>query len=143
MIDPATRQRSGLPQFRGANVPAPRTGRRSLPAAGDMALAVGLLVLDVVAVVAAFLLGIDVSGDWEPFDPGADNSDVTLTLNWLYVGIAGGLVLLSAAPLYWLRAVVSAGLQVLVGIAVLIVAVSGAQYDEEQGARTDASVAYR
>ncbi|MDF3147261.1 DUF6234 family protein, partial [Streptomyces sp. T21Q-yed] len=110
-------------------------GRRRLPLAGDIALAVGLLVLDVVGVVAACLLGIDVSGDWKPFDPGADNSDVTLTLNWLYVGIAGGLVLLSAALLYLLRAVVSACLQVLVGVAVLVVAVSGAQFDADRAAR--------
>ncbi|WDF37974.1 DUF6234 family protein [Streptomyces sp. T12] len=135
MIDPTTRRPSGLPQFRGANVPPPRTGRRRLPLAGDIALAVGLLVLDVVGVVAACLLGIDVSGDWKPFDPGADNSDVTLTLNWLYVGIAGGLVLLSAALLYLLRAVVSACLQVLVGVAVLVVAVSGAQFDADRAAR--------
>ncbi|MGW6732946.1 hypothetical protein [Streptomyces sp. NPDC055013] len=55
--------------------PRPPTGRRQLPVAADIALAVGLLVPDVIGVVAAFLLGIDVSGDWMPFDPGADNSD--------------------------------------------------------------------
>ncbi|MFJ8533547.1 hypothetical protein [Streptomyces sp. NPDC093591] len=67
MIDPATRQPSGLPRFPGTHVPAPRTERRWLPVAGDIALAVGLLVADVVGVVAAFLLGIDVSGDWKPW----------------------------------------------------------------------------
>ncbi|MFI7415493.1 DUF6234 family protein [Streptomyces sp. NPDC049627] len=125
---------SGLPHFRGENVPPPPTGRRGLPVAGDIALAVGLLVLDAVGTVVAFLIGIDYSG-WEPFDPAADNSDIDLTANWLYVGLAGGVVLLTAALLYWLRAVVSAGLQVLVGIAVLVIAASGAQFDEERGAR--------
>ncbi|MGW1954670.1 DUF6234 family protein [Streptomyces sp. NPDC001920] len=113
---------SGLPRFRGADVPPPRTGRRWLPVAGDIALAAGLLVLDVIGVVVAVLLGVDVSGDWKPFDPGADNSEVTLALHWLPVGIAGGLVVLSAGPLYLLRAAVSAGLQVLVGTAVLVLA---------------------
>ncbi|WP_369270942.1 DUF6234 family protein [Streptomyces sp. R11] len=135
----------GLPHFRGANVPPPPTGRRQLPVAADIALAVGLLVLDVIGAVAAFLLGIDVSGDWRPFDPGADNSDVTFGFNWLYVGIAGGVVLLTAALPYLLRAYVSVALQVLVGMVVLVVAMSGAQYDEERGTRADAavSVAYR
>ncbi|MEJ8669275.1 DUF6234 family protein [Streptomyces sp. MS1.AVA.1] len=124
----------GLPHFRGANVPPPPTGRRQLPVAADIALAVGLLVLDVIGAVAAFLAGIDVSGDWRPFDPGADNSDVTFGFTWLYVGIAGGVVLLTAAPLLRLRAVVSAGLQVLVGTAVLVVAVGGARFGDGRDA---------
>jgi hypothetical protein len=139
MTDPASPRPSGLPQFRGGNVPPPRTGRRWLPLAGDIALAVGLLVLDGIGAVAAFLLGIDYSG-WKPFDPGADNSDIALTPNWLYVGIAGGVMLLTAALLYLLRAVVSACLQVLVGIVVLIIAIGGAQIDEDRGARADTSV---
>ncbi|MFF5478236.1 DUF6234 family protein [Streptomyces sp. NPDC012935] len=130
----------GLPPFRGANVPPPSTGRRQLPVAADIALAVGLLVLDVLGAVAAFLLGIDVSGDWRPFDPGADNSDVTLGFNWLYIGVAGGVVLLTAALPYLLRAFVSVALQVLVGMVVLVVAMSGAQYDAERGVRADAVV---
>lgn len=136
---------TGLPHFRGANVPPPPTGRRHLPVAADIALAVGLLVLDGVGAVVAFLLGIDVSGDWRPFDPGADNSDVVFTVNWLYLGIAGGIVLLTAALPYLLRAFVSVALQALVGMVVLVVAVSGAQYDEERGAREDTAVtvAYR
>ncbi|WP_062724525.1 DUF6234 family protein [Streptomyces caeruleatus] len=113
---------AGLPHFRGANVPPPPTGRPHLHIAADIALAVGLLVLDAVGAVAAFLLGIDVSGDWQPFDPGADNSDVVFTVDWLYVGIAGGVVLLTAALPYLLRAVVSVALQVLVGTVVLVVA---------------------
>ncbi|WP_369169271.1 DUF6234 family protein [Streptomyces sp. R28] len=135
MIDPDTQGPSGLPQFRGANVPPPRTERRWLPVAGDIALAVGLLVLDALGAVAALLLGIDVSGDWKPFDPGADNSDVTFTFDWLYVGVVGGLVLLSAALLYRLRAVVSACLQVLAGAAVLVIAVSGTRFDADRAAR--------
>ncbi|MGP4085760.1 DUF6234 family protein [Streptomyces sp. KR55] len=139
MTDPASPRPSGLPQFRGDNVPSPRTGRRWLPLAGDIALAAGLLVLDGIGAVAAFLLGIDYSG-WKPFDPGADNSDISLTPNWLYVGIAGGVMLLTAALLYRLRAVVSACLQVLVGIAVLVIAMGGTQIDELRGARPDASM---
>lgn len=135
MTDLAPGPPTGLPQFRGANVPPPRTARRGLPVAGDIALAVGLLVLDVLGAVAAFLLGVDVSGDWNPFDPGADNSDVTLTINWLYVGTAAGVILLTAALLCLLRAVVSACLQVLAGVVVLLLAVSGTQYDEERGTR--------
>ncbi|MFJ7073182.1 DUF6234 family protein [Streptomyces sp. NPDC098781] len=130
---------SGLPQFRGANVPPPRTGRRWLPVAGDIALAVGLLVLDVVGTIVAVLAGIDYSG-WQPFDPAADNSDINLTPNWLYVGIAGGVILLTAVLLYRLRAVVSACLQVLVAIVVLLIAMSGTQFDEERGARAEAPV---
>jgi hypothetical protein len=136
MTDPGSRP-SGLPQFRGDNVPPPRAGRRWLPIAGDIALAVGLLVLDVIGAVVAFLIGIDYSG-WKPFDPGADNSGIALTPDWLYVGIAGGIMLLTAALLYRLRAIVSACLQVLVGIAVLLIAVSGAHFDEDRGARADA-----
>ncbi|TXS40223.1 hypothetical protein EAO75_35075 [Streptomyces sp. uw30] len=130
---------TGLPRFRGANVPPPPVGRRGLPVAGDIALAVGLLLLDVIGAVVAFLLGIGVSGDWRPFDPGADNSDVTFTSNWLYLGIAGGIVLLTAALLYLLRAVVSASVQVLVGVVVLVIALSGAQVDERREDRGHAS----
>ncbi|AZQ34647.1 hypothetical protein EJ357_15135 [Streptomyces cyaneochromogenes] len=138
---------TGLPHFRGANVPPPPGGRGQLPVAGDIALAVGLLVLDVLGAVVAFVLGIEVSGDWKPFDPGADNSDVTFTFNWLYVGIAGGIVLLTAALLCLLRAVVSASLQVLAGMVVVVLAVNGAQFDKrhEDRARTavSAPAAYR
>lgn len=131
---------TGLPHFRGADVPPPPGRRRRLPVAGDIALAVGLLVLDVLGAVVAFVLGIDVSGDWKPFDPGADNSDVTFTTDWLYVGIAGGIVLLTAALLCLLRAFVSASLQVLVGMVVLVVAVSGAQFDERREDRAHTAV---
>jgi hypothetical protein len=102
-------------------------------------LAAGLLVLDGIGAVSVFLLGIDYSG-WKPFDPGADNSDISLTPNWLYVGLAGGVILLTGALLYRLRAVVSACVQVLAGIVVLVIALSGAQIDEHRGARADASV---
>ncbi|MFE6621434.1 DUF6234 family protein [Streptomyces sp. NPDC057740] len=119
---------AGLPHFRGTNVPPPPTGRRHLPVAADIALAVGLLVLDAVGAVAAFLLGIDVSGDWRPFDPGADNSDVVFTVDWLYVGIAGGVILLTAALPYLLRAFVSVALQVLAGTVVLGVAAAAVAY---------------
>lgn len=139
MTEPDPGQPLGLPQFRGDNVPPPKAGLRWLPVAGDIALAVGLLVLDAIGTVVAFLLGIDYSG-WQPFDPGADNSDVRLTPDWLYVGIAGGVILLTAVLLYRLRAVVSTCLQVLVAVVVVLVAVAGAQFDEEHGARADASV---
>ncbi|MBT2365750.1 hypothetical protein J7E88_10600 [Streptomyces sp. ISL-10] len=138
MTDPASRQPSGLPQFRGANVPPPRTGRRWLPVVGDIALAVWLLVLDVIGAVAAFLLGIDYTG-WKPFDPGADNSDIALTPNWLYVGIAGGVMLLTAPLLYLLRAVISTGMQVLAGSVVVVIAVGGAQIDQDRATRPSAS----
>ncbi|MFE9773532.1 DUF6234 family protein [Streptomyces sp. NPDC005931] len=139
MPDPASPRPSGLPQFRGDNVSPPRTGRRWLPLIGDVALAVGLLVLDGVAALAVLLLGIDYSG-WEPFDPGADNSDIALTPNWLYVGIAGAVMVLTAALLYRLRAVVSACLQVLVGFTILVLAVGGAQIDGHRGPPADTSV---
>ncbi|NUT34995.1 MAG: hypothetical protein HOV79_18210 [Hamadaea sp.] len=119
---------TGLPHFHGANVPPPRTERPWLPVVGDIALAVGLLVLDAIGVVVAVVLGIDVHGDWKPFDPGADNSDVTITVEWLYVGIAGALVTLSAALLYALRAIVSAGLQLLVGMTVVVGAAASVAY---------------
>ncbi|MGI5425999.1 DUF6234 family protein [Streptomyces sp. CA-179760] len=115
-------------------MPLPRTARRWLPLAGDIALAVALLVLDGIGAGAAFLLGIDYSG-WKPFDPDVDNSDIALTPDWLYVGIAGGVMLLTAAVLVRLRAIVSACVQVLVGIAVLVIAVGGAQFDEHRGCR--------
>lgn len=139
MNDPASPKPSGLPQFRGENVPPPRTGRRWLPLAGDIALSVGLLVLDGIAAVATFLLSIDYSG-WQPFDPGADNSDISLTPNWLYIGISGIVTVLSAVLLYRLRAVISTCLQVLVGVTVLAVAIGGAQIDEHRSGRADASV---
>jgi hypothetical protein len=55
------------------------------------------------------------------------------------VGIAGGVMLLTAALLYRLRAVVSTCLQVLLGIAVLVAAVGGAQIDEHRGTRAGTS----
>ncbi|MDX2694040.1 DUF6234 family protein [Streptomyces ipomoeae] len=82
---------------------------------------------------------MDYSG-WKPFDPGADNSPINLTPNWAYVGIVGGVMLLTAVLLWRLHAVASACLQVLVGTVVVVIAVSGAQFDEERGAQTDASV---
>ncbi|WSQ14614.1 DUF6234 family protein [Streptomyces sp. NBC_01231] len=139
MTNAAPPKTSGLPKFRGDNVPRPRTGRRWLPLAGDIILAAGMLVLDCIGVVAVFLLGIDYSG-WKPFDPGSDNSGMSLTPNWLYVGIADGVILLTAALLYQLRAVASACLQVLAGIAVLVIGLAGAQIDEHRGARAHASV---
>ncbi|MFJ5728418.1 DUF6234 family protein [Streptomyces paradoxus] len=137
MTDPASPRAPGLPQFRGDNVPPP-SRRRWLPLAGDIALAAGLLVLDGIGAMAAFLLGIDYSG-WKPFDPGADNSGIALAPNWLYVGIAGGVMLLTAALLYRLCAIVSTCLQVLLGIAVLVAAMGGAQIDEHRGARAEAA----
>jgi hypothetical protein len=139
MTNAAPPKASGLPQFRGENVPPSRTGRRWLPLAGDIILAAGMLVLDCIGVVAVFLLGIDYSG-WKPFDPGSDNSGISLTPNWLYVGIAGGVILLTAALLYQLRAVTGVCLQVLVGLAVLVIGLVGAQIDEHRGVRAHASV---
>ncbi|NUQ97606.1 MAG: hypothetical protein HOY79_13985 [Streptomyces sp.] len=139
MSEPDPERPLGLPQFRGDNVPPPKAGHQSLPVVGDIALAVGLLVLDAIGTVVAFLIGIDYS-DWQPFDAGADHSDIHLTSSWLYVGIAGGVILLTAVLLYRLRAVVSTCLQVLVAVVVVLLAVAGAQFDEEHGARADASV---
>ncbi|MFB7930961.1 DUF6234 family protein [Streptomyces sp. NPDC056039] len=116
----------------------PPTGRRRLPLAGDIVSAAALLVLDGIGAAAAFLFGVDYSG-WKPFDAGADNSGIALTPDWLYVGLAGGIMLLTAAPLFRLRALVSACVQVLVGIAVLVVAVGGAQFDEQRGAGAGAN----
>ncbi|MET9829341.1 hypothetical protein ABZ078_08525 [Streptomyces sp. NPDC006385] len=82
----------------------------------------GLPGLDVIGIVAAVLPGIDVSGTRKPFDPGADDSDVTPALDRLPVGIAGGLVVLSATPLYLPRAAVSAGLRLVVDLAAPMVA---------------------
>ncbi|MFF8946125.1 DUF6234 family protein [Streptomyces sp. NPDC014864] len=140
MTDPAPQWPTNHPRFHGPNVPPPhRPARPRLHPVGDVALAVGLLVVDGVAALAALLLGIDFHG-WKPFDPGADNSAVVLRPDWLYVGIAGGVVLLTAPLLYRLRALVTTCVQVLAGLVVVGLAVAGAQYDQHRATGSAPSV---
>ncbi|MET8330442.1 DUF6234 family protein [Streptomyces sp. NPDC005181] len=112
------------PRYTGANNPLPPQQRRWLHPAADIALAIGLLVIDVIAPLIAFVFGLDAAG-YQMFDPAADNSSVSLTHPFAYVAVVGGIVLISAFPLFMGRAVISVGVQVLAGLVLVLVAVIG------------------
>ncbi|MFD7756137.1 DUF6234 family protein [Streptomyces sp. NPDC059757] len=92
--------------------------------AADIALAIGLLAIDVVAPLIAFAFGLDAAG-YQMFDPAADNSSVSLIRPFAYVAVVGGIVLVSALPLCLARAIISIGAQVLAGLVLVLVAVIG------------------
>ncbi|QDN95152.1 hypothetical protein FNV62_01005 [Streptomyces sp. RLB3-17] len=89
--------------------------REWLHTAADIALAIGLLVIDVIAPLIAFVFGLDAAG-YMMFDPAADNSSVSLTRPFAYVAVVGGIVLVSAFLLFMARAIISSGVQVLAGL---------------------------
>ncbi|MFF0288828.1 DUF6234 family protein [Streptomyces sp. NPDC005262] len=95
--------------------------------AADIALAIGLLVIDVIAPLIAFVFGLDAAG-YQMFDPAADNSSVSLTRPFAYVAVVGGIALVSALPLFMARTFISFGVQVLTGMVLILVAVIG-MYD--------------
>ncbi len=112
------------PRYTGANSPLPLQRRRWLHPAADIALAIGLLVIDVMVPLIAFVFGLDAAG-YKMFDPAADNSSVSLTRPFVYVAVVGGIVLVSAFPLFMARAVISIGVQALAGLVLVLVAVIG------------------
>lgn len=112
------------PRHTGVTNPLPPQRRRWLHTAADIALAVGLLVIDVIAPLIAFVFGLDAAG-YTMFDPAADNSSVSLTRPFAYVAVAGGIVLVSAFLLFVARAIISSGVQVLAGLVLVLVAVIG------------------
>ncbi|MER5688427.1 DUF6234 family protein [Streptomyces sp. NPDC002205] len=112
------------PRYPGVNHLLPPQQRRWLHPAADIALAVGLLVLDVIAPLIVFVFGLDAAG-YQMFDPAADNSSVSLTRPFTYVAVVGGIVLVSAFPLFMARAFISFGVQVLAGLVLVLVAVIG------------------
>ncbi|MER5908128.1 DUF6234 family protein [Streptomyces mirabilis] len=112
------------PRYTGVTNPPPPQRRRWLHTAADIALAIGLLVIDVVAPLIAFVFGLDAAG-YTMFDPAADNSSVALTRPLAYVAVVGGIVLVSAFLLFMARAIISSGVQVLAGLVLVLVAVIG------------------
>ncbi|MFB6707619.1 DUF6234 family protein [Streptomyces sp. NPDC056333] len=112
------------PRYTGVNHPQRPRRRRWLHPAADIALAVGLLVIDVIAPLIVFVFGLDAAG-YQMFDPAADNSSVSLTRPFAYVAVIGGIVLLSAVPLFMARTFISFGVQVLTGLVLVLVAVIG------------------
>ncbi len=112
------------PRYTGANNPLLPQRRRWLHPAADIALAIGLLVIDVIAPLIAFLFGLDAAG-YKMFDPAADNSSVSLTRPFAYVAVVGGIVLVSAFPLFTARAIISIGVQALAGLVLVLVAAIG------------------
>ncbi|MFI2071348.1 DUF6234 family protein [Streptomyces mirabilis] len=98
--------------------------REWLHTAADIALAIGLLVIDVIAPLIAFVFGLDAAG-YMMFDPAADNSSVSLTRPFAYVAVVGGIVLVSAFLLFMARAIISSGVQVLAGLVLVLVAITG------------------
>ncbi|WP_392756660.1 DUF6234 family protein [Streptomyces sp. LN590] len=112
------------PRYTGVNHPLPPQRRKWLHPAADIALAIGLLVIDVIAPLIAFVFGLDAAG-YQMFDPAADNSSVSLTRPFAYVAVVGGIVLVSALPLFMARAIISIGAQVLAGLVLVLVAVIG------------------
>nr|WP_168504469.1 DUF6234 family protein [Streptomyces sp. S1D4-11]QIY93164.1 hypothetical protein HEP87_01810 [Streptomyces sp. S1D4-11] len=112
------------PRYTGGTNPLPPQRRRWLHTAADIALAIGLLVIDVIAPLIAFVFGLDAAG-YMMFDPAADNSSVSLTRPFAYVAVVGGIVLVSAFLLFMARAIISSGVQVLAGLVLVLVAVIG------------------
>ncbi|WP_326601438.1 DUF6234 family protein [Streptomyces sp. NBC_01800] len=108
------------PRYTGVNHLLPPQRRRGLHPAADIALAIGLLVIDVIAPLIAFVFGLDAAG-YQMFDPAADNSSVSLTRPFTYVSVVGGIVLVSALLLFMARAFISSGVQVLAGLVLVLV----------------------
>ncbi|MET7451355.1 DUF6234 family protein [Streptomyces sp. NPDC005574] len=102
----------------------PPQSRGGLHTAADIAVAVGLLVIDVIASLVVFVSGLDSAG-YEMFDPAAGNSSVSLTRPFAHVAVVGGIVLVSAFLLAMARALISCGVQVLAGLVLVLVAVFG------------------
>ncbi|MGW5277667.1 DUF6234 family protein [Streptomyces sp. NPDC004044] len=112
------------PRYTGVNHLLPPQRRRGLHPAADIALAIGLLVIDVIAPLIAFVFGLDAAG-YQMFDPAADNSSVSLTHPFTYVAVVGGIVLVSALLAFVARAFISFGVQALAGLVLIMVAVIG------------------
>ncbi|MFE2972732.1 DUF6234 family protein [Streptomyces sp. NPDC059340] len=112
------------PRYTGVTNPLPPQRGRWLHTAADIALAIGLLVIDVIAPLIAFAFGLDAAG-YMMFDPAVDNSSVSLTRPFAYVAVVGGIVLVSAFLLFMARAIISSGAQVLAGLVLVLVAVIG------------------
>ncbi|ATW46899.1 DUF6234 family protein [Streptomyces peucetius] len=112
------------PRYAGADNSLLPQQRRWLHLAADIALAIGLLVVDVITPFITFLFGLDAAG-YTMFDAAADNSSVSLTRPFTYVAVVGGIVLISAFLLFLARAFVSSGVQVLAGLVLVLVAVVG------------------
>ncbi|MGW7469407.1 DUF6234 family protein [Streptomyces xantholiticus] len=112
------------PRYAGADNSLLPQRRRWLHLAADIALAIGLLVVDVITPFIALLFGLDAAG-YTMFDPAADNSSVSLTRPFTYVAVVGGIVLISVFLLFLARAFVSSGVQVLAGLVLVLVAVVG------------------
>jgi hypothetical protein len=101
----------------------PRRRGRAHPVA-DIALAIGLLVIDVIAPILAFVSGLDDAG-YRLFDTGADNSSVSLARPFAHVAVVGGIVLISAVLLLRCRAFISMGVHICAGLAMVVVALVG------------------
>lgn len=112
------------PRHPEVNDPLPAQRRRWLHPAADIALAVGLLVIDVIAPLIVFVFGLDAAG-YQMFDPAAENSSVSLVRPFAHVAVVGGIVLVSAVPLFMARTFISFGVQVLTGLVLVLVAVIG------------------
>ncbi|CCK32436.1 putative membrane protein [Streptomyces davaonensis JCM 4913] len=109
--------------------PAPRAGRPH-PAA-DVFLALALLVADGVAALVACLFGLDAAG-YTLLGPDAGTS-VSFTPFAIGLGVVGGLVVGTAWLAHRNRAPVTAALQLLAGLVLLLIAGLGQlqQYDED------------
>ncbi|MFJ2172136.1 DUF6234 family protein [Streptomyces sp. NPDC087851] len=112
------------PRSAGGTHPLPPRRRRWPHTVADIALAIGLLVIDVIAALVAFVFGLDAAG-YAMFDPAADNASVPLTRPFAYVAVVGGIVLVSAFLLLMARAIISGGGQALAGLVLVLVAVIG------------------
>ncbi|GGZ13691.1 hypothetical protein GCM10010387_02170 [Streptomyces inusitatus] len=114
----------------GAHPPPPQR-HKWLRAGADIALAIGLLVIDAVAALIAFVFGLDTVG-YTLFDPGADNSPLSLVRPLTYVAAVGGIVLVSAILLFRARVVISSGVQAFAGLALVSAAVIGINHAERE-----------
>ncbi|GAA2263667.1 hypothetical protein GCM10010232_64420 [Streptomyces amakusaensis] len=116
----------------------PGDGRPLLPqrhewirTGADIGLAIGLLVIDAVASLVAFVLGLEAVG-YTMFDAAADDSSPSLARPFGYVAVVGGIVLVSALLLFRARVIISGGVQVLAGLGLVIAALAGMHYEDRE-----------
>ncbi|WP_405774320.1 DUF6234 family protein [Streptomyces sp. NBC_00859] len=109
--------------------------------AADIALAIGLLLIDVLVPLVAFVFGLGAAG-YVMFDPAADNSSVSMARPFAYVAVVGVIVLASAFLLFRARAIISSGVQVLAGTVLVLVSAFGLHHADRKVSPQPAPVSH-
>ncbi|GAA3379377.1 hypothetical protein GCM10020367_62650 [Streptomyces sannanensis] len=113
-------------------LPRPVEDRRRLHLAADIVLAIVLFAVDAIVSLIALYRGMDAAG-YAFFDTGADHTHVSMTKPAVHVVVAGLVVLVTALFAYKGRAFVTACVQALVGLLLILGAAVGlvGQYRED------------